>query len=89
MRTDRGLVITQDDILNEITCFYECLYQYRAGVINVDIDNFLSADGVPKLSLEKQIQNDRPLELEEISAALKQMKNNTSPGLDGSTIEIF
>ena len=41
------------------------------------------------ISEEEKILLDRPISKEEIDIALKQLKNNKSPGIDGYSAEFF
>ena len=76
----------QTDILKEIKNFYSSLYAKR----NQETSkyNFFD-DSIYKLKEENKLKCEGKLTLYECEQALKQMKNNKSPGSDGITIEFY
>ena len=89
--TDSGTILTkQKQILNEVKNYYKDLFKGRddtvLGIQSSDL-NFL--DGAAKLSDNKADALEGHLTLEEISNALKSMKNQKTPGIDGFPAEFF
>ena len=54
-------------------------------IVNIDIGNIAT----PTLSQEESDSRERPITLHEAVSALKQMKNDESPGSDGYTVVSF
>ena len=83
-------ILEQADILQEIKTFYINLYSSREHTMtNVNLEELLQGQDVPTLNEEERDTLDRPLLAEELSSALKHMKNDKSPGPDGYTVEFF
>ena len=84
----RDIVIQdQKGIMTEIFQFYSKLYT-KSSVENFDWNRLAHFD-IPKLNTRMKDSLEGPLTLDEISDAIKNMKNNKSPGLDGFTVEFF
>ena len=88
--TDQNdIVHSNNDILGEMCTFYENLYSSKQ-VNDGDIDNYLSTLNVRNVLSEKdQELCDKFPSLEECEEAVKNMKSNKSPGLDGLTSEFY
>lgn len=91
---ENGEIVTnQYEILNEVKCFYEKLYQNRdevhEGCKFNDIKKGLKGSNHKKLSLEESDELEGHISLEEAGKVLKNMKNNKSPGSDGFSTEFF
>ena len=90
---DNGQTITkQEDILNEVKQFYENFYKNHDVNENQDNEIISILEYIkqnPKLSFENRNKLEGELTEKEILAALKKMKNNKSPGMDGFTSEFF
>ena len=76
------------DILNCQTCFYKDLYK------EVNLENDVSVNSIlgeneNKLSDKDSKELEGEIFYSELGFALKNMKNNKSPGLDGFTVEFF
>ena len=82
---DKNEIITdQKQILKEQRLFYQKLYSEQK------CNEFsYQNNGDPKLTEEQKAELDQPLTLEELGAALKQMKNGKSPGCDGLPCEFY
>ena len=80
------IIENQAEILKEVETFYSSLYSKRP-VNNVDISNILFE--APKLAIQDVDILKREITFHEIALALKDMKNNKSPGPDGFTVEFF
>ena len=77
----------QKDILEEVKSFYENMYAEK----NVDIEKMktMSKNIKVKLSEEEKISIEGNITEYECACALRDMKNNKSPGSDGITTEFF
>ena len=85
-RTDGSEIDNQSDIIEEVTKFYENLYEKK------DLDTFNFEEKgleIKRLSDEESESLEGEISLEEASRALKNMKNGKSPGTDGFTVEFF
>ena len=85
---DGSLINNQQEILHNLKDFYQKLYQKPRLPENLapDDDPLL----LPKtLTPEEQESLDSPITKLELDTALKNMKNNKSPGLDGYSAEFF
>ena len=81
-----GVDITdQDEIMQEQVNFYSNLYSNHRRFVNMEYENFLVNVDIPKLSEEEREFCDKNIDIGEIGKALKQLKNDSSPGLDGLT----
>ena len=86
-----GKVITnQKKILEEIRLFYANLFDNKDDLLQIDkIRHLPESYNIPKLCDTKAASLEGKLTLAEISNALKNMKNNKSPGIDGFSSEFF
>ena len=82
-----NVIQDQKGIMTEIFKFFSNLYKKRSNK-NVDWSKLIHSD-VPKLDQHMKQSLEGPLTLDEITAAIQNMKNNKSPGLDGFTVEFF
>ena len=76
----------------EVKQFYENLYKSHDFNGNQDTEILSILDTIeqnPKLSSENKNKLEGELTEREILTALKKMKNNKSPGIDGFTSEFF
>ena len=80
------IVSEQGNILQEVKQFYEELYRQRQVE---DIDLKANLKECPVLSENDREQIEGPITFAEAIKALKNMKNNKSPGPDGFTVEFF
>ena len=86
---DGNEITDYDKINNEVLQFYKQLYSSRESEIeNVDLNVRLKGD-TPKLSDEEAIAIEGNITIKEAGEALKNMKNNKSPGSTGFTAEFF
>ncbi len=80
---ENGTHITDNaEIGGEIFSYYEKLYKEQVHNMD-DLDEFLTDVNVPKLSEVDKESLEGILTMEECSKALKNMKNDSSPGPDG------
>lgn len=75
-----------DEIKNEVKNFYEKLYQSK-DLEKCEIKDLV--DNIPKLSPKEAKSLEGDISLEEAGFALKNMKNEKSPGTDGFGAEFF
>ena len=89
--TDSGTILTkQKQILNEVKNYYKYLFKGREDtVLGIQSSDLNSLDGAAKLSDNEADALEGHLTLEEISNALKSMKNQKTPGIDGFPAEFF
>ena len=85
---DGTFATTQEEILNATKDFYESLYSTRE-VDDIDLNNLLNFNDIPKLNDEQRASLEGKITKEETLLALKNMSNNKSPGSDGFTTEFF
>ena len=74
------------DIIDETKSFYKNLYSKR-DVTPINLQEYFSDIDVPKLDDSLALEGE--LTLDELTQALKQMKNDKSPGPDGFTAEFL
>ena len=79
-------IFDKDKIMKEVKGFYEHLYT-RKELEYVQISEMVGE--LPSLAAEEIASLEGHITLEEASYALKNMKNNKSPGSDGFTVEFF
>ena len=83
---DTKTIKNQDEILCELKDFYENLYKAK----DTKTESNYSPDISPnKISNKDREALEQPISKEELDRALKNMKNNKSPGLDGYSPEFF
>ena len=76
------------DILGCQNDFYQNLYFNHTNIDETPLQDVLG-ENANKLSDEKSASLEGEISYSEIANALKYMKNNKSPGLDGFTVEFF
>ena len=69
--------------------FYEKLYTENVNTKDIDIDTCLQQYNVPKLTDEEAERLEGLIKYEEATKSLKNMRNNTSPGSDGFSVEFM
>ena len=74
------------DIIKEVKMFYERLYSDRQ---LEDCEILDLVEDIPTLTVQEKTSLEGEITLDEASVALKNMKNNKSPGSDGFTVEFF
>lgn len=91
IETDDGTILTdQNEILEETRKFYDTLYSSRDNnLIDIDLDTEFQNVNLPKLSKLESDSLEGLISYEEASVALKNMKNNKSPGSDGFSADFF
>lgn len=90
LQTDDGKVVTAPkDILALEKTFYENLYASQITFSDVNTREFVNNPAIPKLSQDEQATCEGTVSHAECISALKQFKNNKSPGTDGFTSEFY
>ena len=91
LQTAKGEIINdQKKIMNEIELFYKNLYSSKEkGHIDIDLNIDLNKYNTPKLNDDESENLEGLLTLSELTTALKNMKNNRTPGVDGFSCEFF
>lgn len=91
MANDSGVLITnQQKILNEIKYFYQTLYSNKDDDLNdVDIEKIIDKSLVNILDSNMREKLEGKITYSEALEALRNMKNDKSPGSDGFTAEFF
>ena len=79
-------IIDNKEMLKETRDFYEQLYKKRV-VRDVNIEELVTT--LPRLDKEKADTLEGLISYEEAASALKNMKNDKSPGTDGFTVNFF
>ena len=74
------------DIIKEVKMFYERLYSDRQ---LEDCEILDLVEDIPTLTVQEKTSLEGEITLDEASVALKNMKNNKSPGFDGFIFEFF
>ena len=86
------VITNQADIIKEQVNYYSSLYSKRTNTctnLKGAINNFVLNEHVPKLKTEDAMTCEGRISEEEAGFALSRMKNGTSPGRDGLTIEFY
>ena len=87
MDSNGKVIQDQKGIQAEVYKFYSTLYESKP--IDKFDWNILESFEIPKLDTHMKESLEGQLTLDEISLAIKNMKNIKSPGLDGFTVEFF
>ncbi|KAL7890943.1 hypothetical protein AOLI_G00004190 [Acnodon oligacanthus] len=88
LRSEEGQELTEPvDIRKWAVRFYSELYrsQYKE---NGELDSSFYA-GLPKVSEQLNAEQERPLDVQELHAALQSMEGGTAPGIDGLPVESY
>ena len=85
-KSDNTLIFENEEIVEETKNYYKELYS-KKNVTNVNLDNLLT-NHIKLNDLESE-RLEGKLTYKEAQEALKDMKNNKSPGSDGFTSEFF
>ena len=89
-KEDGTLINKQDEILQEVKCFYSNLFSCQEKNQDINIEEILNnLNNHPKLSEEEKANLEGDISEEEIAFILSKMKNNKSPGTDGFSAEFF
>ena len=91
IQKENGEIITdQNQILRETGQYYEQLYKSKEDDLTyINLNDIFSGHNIPKLNKNESDNLEGLLTLTELSIALKNMKNNRSPGNYGFSCEFF
>ncbi len=81
-------VTKKEDLLDEIKSYYSKLYTSK-DTIDVDLDKLFENCQIPKLATQEANSLEGKLQHDELLNALKNMKNEKSPGPSGYTTEFY
>ena len=90
-KKDGTFVTEQDDIVKETKSFYESLYMQEDQINDVNLEDLIQEheENIPKLTEKQRNDLEGLISKEEVLSTLKRMKNRTSPGSDGFTVEFY
>ena len=90
-KKDGTFVTEQDDIVKETKSFYESLYMQEDQINDVNLEDLIQEheENIPKLTEKQRNDLEGLISKEEVLSTLKRMKNGTSPGSDGFTVEFY
>ena len=87
---DGNNIYNQKSILTEIKYFYEKLFaEEKSENKKLDLETLMKNYNLPRLNKNNAKNLEGKLTLTEISKALKHMKNEKSPGIDGFSAEFY
>ena len=86
---DGKVIVVQEDIMNEQVKFFQKLYSKKFNFDTEKLNTFTNNITVPKLNDTERDSCEGLLTLSECTEALKNMKNDSSPGCDGLTAGWF
>ena len=91
IKKENGTIINeQAKILNEIKIFYQSLFHsYDQKLENINLNEYLRNYHVNKLTSEQSKTLEGEITISELGHALKYMKNEKTPGIDGFSSGIF
>ena len=87
LKGENKIITTQSDILNVQRIIYKKIY--TTDEIDTDLDSEFFSTPILKLTDEEKGKCEGLLTEHECQAALKDMKNQKSPGSDGFTAEFY
>ena len=88
-KKDQSYTRDQKEILNEVKNFYANLFKENENTAKVNLQKLLTAHNIKKLNEDQAMSMNGYLSIEELGLALKNTKNNKTPGLDGFSFEFF
>ena len=80
------MVTEQHEIMAEQVKFYKNLYKRKTKFDKYKLNEFIDNVNIPKLSKEDADKCEGMITVNECINALRNMKNDSSPGLDGITV---
>ena len=91
IKDNSGFVTTdQSAILTEISKFYQHLYSNKDDQLEeICLEKHIKCKTIPKLSKENSDMLEGKITYDELKYAVKNMKNNKTPGTDGFTAEFL
>ena len=83
-------VTTQNEILNHVRLYYQNLFKSRdSSLSDADLDELLKDIPINKLDEKDNCLLEGSLTISELGEALKNMKHNKTPGIDGFSAEFY
>ena len=83
-------ITDQAEILNKVHQFYEKLFKSKDDSLpDFNLTDYFKNEPIVKLTEMEATSIEGPVSLNELSTALKMMKNNKTPGIDGFPSEFF
>ena len=79
----------QNEVLGHIKHFYSITFSCSQSKSQNECVSFLDRVNLAKISSSDKIELDKPLTIDEMTNALKNMENSKSPGNDGLTVEFY
>ena len=90
VRTDGSILTDQKAIFKEVREFYAKLFQNKQHISDSHLsDQYKLSKDLKKLSDEQSNSLEHEITIDELSSALKQMKNGKTPSIDGFPVEFF
>eukprot|EP00745_Piridium_sociabile_P035684 TRINITY_DN62607_c0_g1_i5.p1 TRINITY_DN62607_c0_g1~~TRINITY_DN62607_c0_g1_i5.p1 ORF type:complete len:101 (-),score=11.68 TRINITY_DN62607_c0_g1_i5:35-337(-) len=92
IQNDNDEILTkQKDVFYELTMYYTNLYNQRpeSEHIKEDMEDFIRGENFQNLEPDEALVCEGSITIEEASNTLRSMKNGSSPGSDGLTIEFI
>ena len=87
---DGRICVDQQRILQEIANYYSHLFKsFDNQLTDINLENLTGGIPIRKLTKIESAYLEKPLTVSELGAALKEMKNNKTPGVDGFPAELF
>ena len=85
---DGSICIDQQRILQEVANYYSNLFKsFDNQLTDINLEKLISDIPIRKLTKIESAYLEKPLTVSELGAALKDMKNNKTPGVDGFPAE--
>ena len=89
-RKNQTITRNQEEILQEVKDYYEELFKSRENtLIGCNFKTLLKGQNIKKITATEAKQIEGYLTVQELTEALKNTKNNKTPGLDGFPAEFF
>ena len=89
-KQDGTIVTEQDDIVKETKYFYQHLYKLEEQNNDVNFEEIIpEQESIPKLTKEQCNSLEGKISQDKVLSPSKRMKNGTSPGSDGFTVEFL
>ena len=88
LNVNESLVKTDQEILTACASFYKDLYTSQ-NIDITEIERYLNTIKIPKINEHERILCDNPFSEEEYHTAIRNLKQNKSPGLDGISPEFY
>ena len=86
LKNEQDLYVTDEkEVLRELQHYYAKLYTARTYIDLSYVDKL----EIPQISEATKIKLEQPFSLQELSLAVKSMKNNKTPGTDGLPIDFY